>query len=124
MGYHARVTQFSGDGGVDVIAHRDELGFEPPVIKVQCKQVLSSIGQPEVHQLLGALEGEEFGLFVTLGEFSKPARDTEKSKAKLRLIDGPALCELIFAHYESFSPNWRATLPLARRYVPLPAGTA
>jgi restriction system protein len=30
MGYHARVTQASGDGGVDIIAHRDELGFEPP----------------------------------------------------------------------------------------------
>ena len=37
MGYHARVTKASGDAGVDVIAHRDELGFEPPVIKVQCK---------------------------------------------------------------------------------------
>jgi restriction system protein len=25
MGYHARVTQKSGDGGVDIIAHKDEL---------------------------------------------------------------------------------------------------
>ena len=29
MGYHARVTKASGDAGVYVIAHRDELGFEP-----------------------------------------------------------------------------------------------
>lgn len=35
MGYHARVTQASSDGGVDIIAHRDELGCEPPIIKVQ-----------------------------------------------------------------------------------------
>lgn len=27
MGYFSRVTQASGDGGVDIIAHRDELGF-------------------------------------------------------------------------------------------------
>ena len=48
MGYHARVTKASGDGGIDIIAHRDELGFEPPIIKVQCKQVLATIGRPEV----------------------------------------------------------------------------
>lgn len=48
MGYHSRVTQASADGGVDIIAHRDELGFEPPIIKVQCKQILSTIGRPDV----------------------------------------------------------------------------
>jgi restriction system protein len=31
MGYHARVTRYAGDGGVDIIAHKDELGFEPPI---------------------------------------------------------------------------------------------
>ena len=36
MGYSARVSEKSGDGGVDVIAHTDELGFQPPIIKVQC----------------------------------------------------------------------------------------
>ncbi len=44
MGYYARVTQFSGDGGIDIIAHKDELGFEPPIIKAQCKQTFSTIG--------------------------------------------------------------------------------
>lgn len=36
MGYRTTVTQKSGDGGVDVIASRDPLGIEPPIIKVQC----------------------------------------------------------------------------------------
>jgi restriction system protein len=31
MGYTARVTQKSGDGGVDIIAHMDALGFQPPI---------------------------------------------------------------------------------------------
>lgn len=38
MGYNARVTEKSGDGGVDVIAHTDPLGLQPPIIKVQCKR--------------------------------------------------------------------------------------
>lgn len=82
MGYHARVTQASGDGGVDIIAHRDELGFEPPIIKVQCKQILNTIGRPDVQRLHGAIESGEKGLFVTLGSFSPDARTFEVDRRK------------------------------------------
>lgn len=118
MGYHARVTQASGDGGVDIIAHKDELGFEPPIIKVQCKQVLTSIGRPEVQQLHGAIERGEHGLFVTLGAFTADARTFERTKPNLRLIDGPTLIELIYAHYERFEPRYQMLLPLKRTYLP------
>lgn len=122
MGYHARVTQKSGDGGVDIIAHRDELGFEPPIIKVQCKQVLGNHGRPEVQQLNGVLEHGEHGLFVTLGSFSADARTFERTKPNLRLIDGGALIELIYAHYHKFEPRYQVLLPLKRAYVPAPVG--
>ena len=120
MGYHARVTQKSADGGIDVIAHRDELGFEPPVIKVQCKQKLTSVGRPEVQQLMGAVETAEFGLFVTLGSFTREARDAERGRPNLRLIDGQALCELVFTHYDRFEPQWQTVVPLKQRYIPGP----
>ena len=120
MGYHTRVTAKSGDGGVDVIAHRDELGFEPPIIKVQCKQVTDPIGRPVVTQLLGNIEAGEHGLFVTLGSYSKDARELDRSKPNLRLIDGEQLVELVFRHYESFEPRYQAILPLKRIYVPAP----
>lgn len=120
MGYHTRVTAKSGDGGVDVIAHRDELGFEPPIIKVQCKQVTDSIGRPAVTQLLGNIEAGEHGLFVTLGSYSKDARELDRSKPNLRLIDGEQLVGLVFRHYESFEPRYQALLPLKRIYVPAP----
>lgn len=116
MGYYARVTNASGDGGVDVIAHRDELGFEPPIIKVQCKQTLGNSGRPDVQKLFGAIEREEKGLFVTLGTFSPDARVFEQSKSNLRLIDGRALVELIYTHYDKFSPRYRALVPLRRTY--------
>jgi restriction system protein len=120
MGYHSRVTQASGDGGVDIIAHRDELGFEPPIIKVQCKQILSTIGRPDVQKLFGAIEREEKGLFVTLGSFSADARTFEHTKPNLRLIDGSALIELVYEHYHQFEPRYQMLLPLKRSYIPGP----
>ncbi len=120
MGYHSRVTQATGDGGIDIIAHRDELGFEPPIIKVQCKQILSTIGRPDVQQLHGAIENGEHGLFVTLGTFSNDARTFERTKPNLRLIDGSDLVDLIYAHYSQFEPRYQMLLPLKRTYIPGP----
>jgi len=118
MGYHARVTQQSSDGGIDIIAHKDELGFEPPIIKVQCKQTLDQTGRPKVQELHGAVETGEHGLFVTLGGFSNDARTFERSKPNMRLIDGNALIELIYAHYERFDTRYKMLLPLKRTYIP------
>ncbi|MBZ0216083.1 MAG: restriction endonuclease [Fimbriimonadaceae bacterium] len=120
MGYFARVTKKSGDGGVDVIAHRDELGFEPPLIKVQCKQTFSTIGRPDVQKLDGAVGVGEFGMFVTLGGFSSDAVTYEQMKPNLRLIDGPALAELVYRHYSNFSSATQRIVPLRRIYVPGP----
>ncbi len=118
MGYRARVTQLSGDGGVDVIAHRDELGLEPPIIKVQVKQTQDTVGRPVVQQLFGAVEGDEKGLFVTLGGYSAEARSFERTKPNLRLLDGGELVELVFRHYEKLSPKWKSLVPLQRRFLP------
>jgi restriction system protein len=95
MGYTARVTQRSGDGGVDIIAHMDALGFQPPIVKVQCKRITGQVSRPEVDQLLGTLGEGEYGLFVCLGSFSRGAVELERNRAKLRLIDGEQFVELV-----------------------------
>jgi len=118
MGYFARVTRFAGDGGVDIIAHKDELGFEPPIIKVQCKQTLSTIGGPAVQQLLGAIQPSEHALFITLGDYSPDAVRIERGKSNLRLIGGADLVKLIFNNYERFEPRFKTLLPLKRSYTP------
>lgn len=118
MNYHARVTPKSRDGGVDIIAHRDELGFEPPIIKVQCKQTVNPIGRVEVTQLHGVVETGEHGLLVTLGSYSKDAIDFERTKPNLRLIGGEQLVEIILENYEKFAPKYRALLPLKQIFVP------
>jgi restriction system protein len=118
MGYHARVTSYTGDGGVDIIAHKDQLGFEPPIIKVQCKQTLSTIGAPVVQQLLGATQSNEHALFITLGSYSPDAVRIERGKSNLRLVGGTDLVQLIFDNYEKFEPRAKALLPLKKSYAP------
>ena len=118
MGYRTRVQQKGSDGGVDIIAHKDELGFEPPIIKVQVKATEGSNGDPEVSSLYGKVSPSEFGLFVTLGTFTPKAKALAQSKHNLRLIDGEELVQLILEHYEQFDSRYKSILPLKRVYVP------
>lgn len=119
MGYRAAATQASGDGGVDVIASRDPLGLEPPIIKVQCKRTVSAIGSPEVQKLAGALAhgGSEVGLFVTLGNYSNDALHIERTRQDLRLVNGTQLVDLIFENYELLDAEWKRLLPLRSVYA-------
>jgi restriction system protein len=118
MGYTARLTPRSGDGGVDVIAHRDKLGFEPPIVKVQCKRRTDAVGRPEVDQLLGTLREGENGLFITLGSFSRQSIELERNRPKLRLIDGEQFVDLVMQHYPQLAPRYRSMIPLKQIYVP------
>lgn len=118
MGYRTRVSPEGPDGGIDIIAHKDELGFEPPIIKVQVKSTEGSIGDPVVSALYGKVSNGEFGLLVTLGTFTSQATNFAKSKSNLRLIDGEELVTLIFQHYEQFDSRYKGLLPLRRVYVP------
>jgi restriction system protein len=124
MGYRTRVSPAGTDGGVDIIAHKDELGFEPPIIKVQVKSgEASSVGDPVVAALYGKVDPKEFGLFVTLGTYSNQAKQFARGKANLRLIDGDELVDLILMHYEQFDSRYKSVLPLKRVYVPDPDET-
>jgi restriction system protein len=119
MGYKAAATQASGDGGVDVIAHRDALGLEPPIIKVQCKRTVGTIGGPDVQKLAGSLAhgGSEVGLFVTLGAFSSDAQHLERTRQDLRLVNGKRLVEMVLDNYEGLAPEWKRLLPMRRVYA-------
>lgn len=118
MGYRTRVSPEGPDGGIDIIAHRDELGFEPPIMKVQVKSTGGKSGDPDVSALYGKIGNNEYGLFVTISEFTNQAKTFAKSKTNLRLIDGDELVDLIFAHYEQFDSHYKSILPLKRVYVP------
>ncbi len=124
MGYRTRVSPEGPDGGIDIIAHKDELGFEPPIIKVQVKSGDGSVGDPVVSALYGKVATSEFGLLVTLGTFTPKAIEFAKSKSNLRLIDADELVGLILAHYDQFDARYKGLLPLKRVFIPESVGTA
>lgn len=119
MGYQTRISPPGPDQGIDIVAHRDELGFEPPIIKVQVKSGSGSVGAPIVQALYGNVSGNrEFGLFVALGTFTSQAQNFARVKSNLRLIDGEGLVDLILQHYEDLDSRYKGLLPLKRVYIP------
>lgn len=117
MGYQARKTR-TNEPSVDIIAHKDLLGIEPPIIKVQVKSSEGTATDKDVSALYGKLSSGEYGLFVTLGNFSTASLNFEQGKANLRLIGGEELVDLILQNYERFDARHKGMLPLRRVYVP------
>jgi len=120
MGFRTRVAPEGPDGGIDIVAHKDALGFEPPIIKVQVKSTEGSVGEPILKQLKGNLTGDEKGLLVTLGTFTNQAISFARTVPNIRLIDGVQLVDLVLEHYDQFDSRYRAAIPLKRVYVPSP----
>lgn len=112
MGYQARVTPYSNDGGVDVLAHKDILGVEPPLIKVQCKHTVAPQSRPDLQRLIGTLSHGEVGLFITLGTYSKDGIALERERQNLRLFDGAEVTRLTLQHYNALPSRWRSLMPL------------
>lgn len=119
LGYHAEVTQKSGDGGVDVLASADALRLAPPIIKVQVKRTTNQIGSKMVQELLGTLAsgGSELALFVTLGNYTSDAVHIGRTRQDLRLLAGSELIDLILDHYEKLEPEWKRVIPLRPVYA-------
>lgn len=118
IGYNTKVSPEGGDGGIDILAFKDELGIEPPIIKVQVKSTDGDVTPEKVQALYGTVSTGEYGLFVSLGGYSKQARAFAKSKANLRIIDGDELIELILKNYEKLDSKYKAIIPLKNIYIP------
>lgn len=112
LGYQARLTTYHQDGGVDVIAHRDPLRIEPPLIKVQCKHTTTTVDAPKVQELVGTQGASDLALFVTLGTYSRDAVAIERQRTGLRLVDGETLVSLVLEHYNQLPERWRSVIRL------------
>lgn len=90
------ITGKSGDEGIDGKIKEDKLGLD--VIYIQAKRLDGTVGRPEIHKFVGALIGQRAkkGIFITTSYFSKDAKEyAESIDAKIRLIDGEELAELM-----------------------------
>ena len=116
MGYRATVSAHGGDSGIDIIAYKDEL---PPRILVQVKSQDSDIKEATIQSLKGAMREGDYGLFVTLSNYTKNAQKYLSSTPIIRGIDGTELVDLILKYYEQLSEKYRKMIPLKLVYIPV-----
>lgn len=121
MGFKARVTPTGPDRGRDVIASPDGLGLQSPRIFCEVKHRKGAIGAPEVRSFTSTLRGEDRGVFLSTGGFTKEARyEGERAHVPTTLMDLDDLVRMVVENYEQFDTVGRSLLPLARVYWPLP----
>lgn len=118
MGYKAHVTRSYRDDGVDVVAHKDKLGIEPPILKIQVKTNEANIGADAVKAFYAMVEDRDVGVFITTGGFSSSAIDFARNRGNLKLVPGVELIGLIQKHYDSLSLQYRQQIPLRRVLAP------
>ncbi|MCI0376218.1 MAG: restriction endonuclease [Gemmataceae bacterium] len=78
------MQQGTHDLGVDIVAHPDPLGVQPPLLKIQGKSRTGKIGSKEVKEMRGLLNEREKGVRVALGG-STDARHVQQNDANLVL---------------------------------------
>ncbi len=102
MGYGragaAERTSATGDAGIDGIISQDPLGLDRIYVQAKRYAVEQVIHRPRIHEFAGALLGKQGdrGVYITTSSFSKGARDeAERINARIELIDGDRLAELL-----------------------------
>lgn len=118
MGYRAHATRAVRDDGIDVIAHRDELGIEPPIFKIQVKASQSNIGSDVVKAFYAMVHERDVGIFITTSGYTASARDFARTKGNLKLLSGVEFIELIQRFYDKLGLRYRQLIPLRRVLVP------
>ena len=118
MGYNAHATRAVRDDGVDVTAHRDELGIEPPILKIQVKAHEANVGSDLVKAFYAMIHERDVGIFITTGGFTVAAQDFARTKGNLKLVDGVEFVGLIEKYYDGLDLKFRKQIPLRRVLVP------
>ena len=117
MGYRTTLSPQGGDSGIDITAYKDEL---PPRILVQVKSQDADIKETTIQSLKGAMREGDYGLFVTLSNYTKNAQKYLNSTPIIRGINGTELVELILKYYDDLSDKYRKMIPLKQVYIPVP----
>lgn len=117
MGYRTTVSKHGGDSGIDITAYKDEL---PPKILVQVKSQDGDIKETTIQSLKGAMREGDYGLFVTLSNYTKNAQKYLENTPIIRGINGTELVDLILKYYEQLSEKYRKMIPLKMVYIPVP----
>lgn len=125
QGFNAYAAPPGPDYGVDVIASKGPLGFEPPRLVVQVKSQDTPLERSVVTELQGAMRNfrAERGMVVSWGGYK---RSVEQERARLyfemRLWNADDLIKAIQRHYDDLPDAIQADLPMKRIWVLVPEG--
>lgn len=116
MGYRTIVSNQGGDSGIDIVAYKDEL---PPRILMQVKSGDGDIRESVLQSLKGAMKEGDYGVFVSLSNYTKNAQKYLDSTPIIRGINGADLVDLILRYYEDLSEKYKKIIPLEKVFIPL-----
>lgn len=91
----------SGDAGIDGIISQDPLGLDRIYLQAKRYAPDQSVQRPAIQGFVGALMGAQGdrGVFITTSTFSSGARaEADRVNARIELIDGLRLAELMLRH--------------------------
>lgn len=123
QGYKLRVSPEGPDGGVDIIAGKGPLGFEPPRLVVQVKSGDSPVNVNTFRELNGVMDAfsAESGLIVAWEGFQRQVeREAARQYFKIRLWDANDLVQMIQENYENLPEDIQTELPLKKIWVLIP----
>ncbi len=66
------------------------------------------------------VSGRDYGLFVTLANYTKNAQKYLENTPIIRGINGTELAGLILRYYDKWSEKYQRIIPLEKVYIPVP----
>lgn len=106
-------TSATGDAGVDGIISQDPLGLDRIYVQAKRYAEVRPVDRPRIHEFAGALLGKQGdrGVFITTSRFTEGARiEAERINARIELIDGNRLAELLVQYRVGVQPEQTAVL--------------
>ena len=116
MGYRTKLSKHGGDSGRDIIAYKDEL---PPRIVVQVKSQDGNVTESTIQSLKGAMDEGDYGLFVTLSDYTQNAKKYLEKHSIIKSLNGSELVDLILKYYDGMTEEFKNTIKLKKVYIPI-----
>jgi restriction system protein len=123
QGYEIHVSPVGPDSGIDIVAGRGSLGFEPPRLVVQVKSGDINVDQPTLQSLIGCVQDAhaDQGLLVSWSGF-KPTvlKRLNELYFRVRFWGRDEIVSALFGVYDKLPEEIRAALPLHRTWTLVP----
>jgi len=120
QGYRVVISPPGADGGVDIVAGKGALGFDPPRLVVQVKSQDAAVDVGVLRELQGVMRqfSAEQGLLVAWGGVTKALRkEAQRLFFEIRIWEAEDVVKAIQQNYDQLSEVIQAELPLKRIWV-------